>query len=120
MTRLLHYCSAICFILALVGIVALVVADTMNQLRLTSIHRQAGAFSFMLIGSSYISLLLGSRQRWKDIQKQVFLGIAFFLWGCEQFLPAGPWVTVVDTAVILIFVIDLSLIILERLRHRQS
>ena len=37
----------------------------------------------------------------------------------EMFLPPGPWVTAMDTAVILIFVLDLSLIVLERLKHER-
>lgn len=120
MTRLLHYCSAVFFVLALIGIVTLVVFDLINQLRFTSLHRHAGALSFMLIGSSYVSLLLGSRRPLKTILKEMFLGIAFFLWGSEQFLPPGPWTTAVDSTVILIFVTDLSLIILERLKHRAT
>jgi hypothetical protein len=45
------------------------------------------------------------------------------LWGCEQFVPAGPWATAMDTAVVLIFVVDLSLIIVGNLRsahHEKS
>jgi hypothetical protein len=123
MAKLLHCFSAIFFFLALGGVVALLIFDLMNQLELTSMHRQAGAWSFILIGASYLSVLLSSRRPLKEIAKQMALGLAFLLWGCEQFVPAGPLATAMDTAVVLIFVVDLSLIIVGNLRsahHEKS
>jgi len=49
----------------------------------------------------------------------VLLGIGFFLWGCEQFMPPGPLVTVMDSLVVLIFVSNLGLVILDRLKQRE-
>jgi hypothetical protein len=97
--------------------ITLVVSDTLNLLRPTSIHRHAGALSFVLIGASYVSLQLSFRRPWIEKLKGVLLGIAFLFWGSTQFLSPGPWVTAMDTAVVLIFVIDLSLIIVERLKQ---
>jgi hypothetical protein len=120
MAKLLQYLSAIFFGLALIGVTILLVFDAANRLKFTAIHRHAGAFSFMLIGSSYLSLLFSSGRPLRKMLKEIFLGIAFLLWGCEQFLPPTRIVTAMDTAVVLIFVIDLSWIIVERLKNRHD
>jgi len=117
MTKLLRWLSAIFFICALGGIVTLLIFDTLNGLRLTDMHQRAGAVSLILIGCSFISLQLSLRQRWDEMLKKVLLGVAFLFWGGEQFLPSSPWVTAMDTLVVIIFVVDLGLIIVEHLRR---
>ena len=71
--------------------------------------------ALILIGTSYISLQLSANRRWKEKLKGISLGFAFVLWGSEQFLPASRLVTLMDSAVIVIFVVDLGLIILDGL-----
>jgi hypothetical protein len=117
MAKLLRWLSTIFFILALAGIATLLAFDVLNRLKPTPIHQRAGALSFMLIGASYISLQLGTRRRWSETLKGVMLGVAFLLWGGEQFLPPSLWVTAMDSLVVLIFVVDLSLIIVGRLKR---
>jgi hypothetical protein len=119
MTTIFRWLSAILFISALGAVLTLLVFDTLNQLRLTPIHQHAGALSFALIGASYIGLQLSWGRRWHERIKELLLGVAFLLWGSEQFLPPSPWVTAMDTAVVLIFVVDLSLIIVGRLRQSR-
>jgi hypothetical protein len=41
------------------------------------------------------------------------------LWGSEQFLAASRWVTLMDSAVITIFVVDLGLIVLDHLKRND-
>src|SRR6267142_960556 len=118
MGKALRWVSAILFISALAALITLLASDALNQLRLTELHRQAGALSFMLIGASYVGLQLSSTRPVNETLKELLLGIAFLLWGAEQFLPPSRWVTVMDTLVVLIFVTDLSLIIFQRLRRR--
>jgi len=120
MTKLLRSLSRILFLSALAGLAVLLISDGANGLRLTLFHQQSGAVALILIGASYLSLQLGARQRWNQKLKGVFLGLAFVLWGSEQFLPASRLVTLMDSAVITIFVVDLGLIILERLKERGS
>ena len=119
MKKPLRNLSALLLILALAGLATLLVFDALNHLRLTPFHQRTGALSFMLIGASYISLQLSTGRRWREMIKGVLLGIGFFLWGCEQFMPPGPLVTVMDSLVVLIFVSDLGLVILDRLKQRE-
>ncbi len=117
MPALFRALSAAFFVSAIVAISILVVSDIFNQLRFTTVHRNAGALALILIGSSYIGLQFSSRRPWTEMAKSISLGSAFLLWGWEQFLPSSPWVTAMDTLVVLIFVVDLSLIIVERLKR---
>ena len=119
MRNLLRTACVLLFLLALAGIAVLWVTDALHAYRFTLFHQQAGALALILIGSSYISLQLIRRRRGAEALKGVFLGAAFVLWGAEQFLPPGPWVTVVDSLVITIFVVDLSLIVIGQLRSKD-
>jgi hypothetical protein len=119
MAKLMRWLSTIFFILALAGIVTLLIFDGLNRLSLTPIHQRAGAISLMMIGASYISLQLSARRRWNEMLKGVMLGLAFFLWGSEQFLAPSLWVTAIDSLVVVIFVVDLSLIIVGRLKNKD-
>jgi hypothetical protein len=119
MAKLFRWLSTIFFILALAGLITLLASDIWNRLHSTPVHQQAGALSFMLIGASYISLQLSMKRRWSETLKGVMLGFAFLLWGSEQFLSPSVWVTAMDSLVVLIFVVDLSLIIVDRLKRKD-
>lgn len=97
----------------------LLVSDVCNALAPTTIHRRAGAFSLILIGASYIALQLSLRRPSGEKVKAILLGIAFLFWGSAQFLPPSPWATAMDSAVVVIFVVDLSLIIVESLKRNN-
>lgn len=112
--------SAFLLVSALTGMGVLLVFDVLNRLSLTSIHQRVGALSFMLIGASYISLQLSRVQHWKEKLKRVLLGVGFFLWGSEQFMSPGPLVTFMDSLVVIIFVSDLSLVIVDSLRRKDD
>lgn len=118
MRKLLRGCSVLLFLLALAGIATLLATDALHGLRLTLFHQQAGAGALILIGSSYIALQLSLRRRRREALKGIFLGAAFVLWGGEQFLPPGRGVTLIDSAVITIFVVDLSLIVIDQVRAK--
>jgi hypothetical protein len=119
MAKMLRWLSTILFVLALVAMLTLLVSDIWNALTLTALHRRAGALSFMLIGASYVALQLSSRQPWSEKAKAMLLGVAFLFWGSVQFLSPSPWATAMDSAVVVIFVVDLSLIIMESLRRKN-
>ena len=112
--------SALLLISALAGMATLLVFDAWNHLRLTSIHQRVGALSFMLIGISYISLQLSRGRPWRERYKGVLLGLGFLFWGSEQFLTPGPLATALDSLVVLIFVSDISLVIVDHLKHKDD
>jgi hypothetical protein len=103
---------------ATVGLLA--VTDMAHGVRLTALHSLLGAIALIMVGSSYVSLQVISRRRRRDVAKGVILGIAFVLWGLEQLLPPNRWTAAMDTAVIMIFVIDLGLITLDGLDRPPS
>jgi hypothetical protein len=119
MTKLFRGLSLLLFLLAAGEIIVLLVSDISHALRLTSFHQQAGAVALILIGASYISLQLSAKRPWNEKLKGIFLGFAFVLWGSEQFLPASRVVTLMDSAVITIFVVDLGLVILGSLKRND-
>ena len=112
--------SALLLIAALAGTVTLLVTDGWDHLRLTFFHQRTGALCFILIGASYISLLLSAQQPFREKFKGIFLGAGFLCWGGEQFLPPGPLASVLDSLVVIIFVTDLGLVIVDRLRQKDN
>jgi hypothetical protein len=120
MRKPLRSLSALLLISALVGMATLLVFDARNHLHLTPLHQRVGALSFILIGVSYISLQLSSGRPWREWYKGVLLGLGFLFWGTEQFLPPGPVATALDSLVVLIFVSDLSLVIVDRLKRKDD
>jgi|HubBroStandDraft_6_1064221.scaffolds.fasta_scaffold565509_1 hypothetical protein len=119
MTKLFRGLSLLLFLLAVGAIIVLLISDVSHALRITSFHQQAGAMALILIGTSYISLQLSAKRRSTEKLKAISLGLAFTLWGSEQFLPASRVVTLMDSAVITIFVVDLGLIILDYLKQND-
>ena len=119
MAKLLQGLGVVFLLLAVLGIAALLIFDGLNGLQLTQVHRDLGAWSFMLIGASYVVVLLSSRKSFNAQRKEFALGIAFILWGCEPFVPSGSWATAIDAAVIAIFVIELAAAILARLKDNK-
>jgi hypothetical protein len=120
MKKPLRSLSALLLLSALVGLATLLVFDAWNHLRLTSVHQRVGALSFILIGVSYISLQLSSGRPWRERYKGLLLGLGFLFWGSEQFLPPGPVATALDSLVVLIFVSDLGLVIVDRLKRTDD
>ncbi|HVU32023.1 MAG TPA: hypothetical protein VHE61_01215 [Opitutaceae bacterium] len=103
--------------LALSSTAIMVVGDTRHSFAPSSFHAQVGAFALMFVGVSYILAQVTRRVSIGERLRAMLLGGAFVLWGAEQFLQPGKLVTILDIAVIGIFVVDLFLIILAM--HRD-
>jgi hypothetical protein len=116
MKRLFRVLSGFLFLLALIALAFLLLPDLWSRFQPTARHQQAAAFALIFVGSSFVCLQLGTEGRWKEKLKGTLLGLAFALWGSEQYLPPGAWVTAIDSAVIAIFVVDLGLVIGGSLR----
>ena len=118
--RILRLLSIVSLVLSLVAVLGLLVLDGLHGFRMTEGHQKAGALALILIGASYVSVYLGGRMSRGIRARAIFLGAAFSLWGTEQFMPAGVWSTLVDGAVIVIFVIDLSFSVVQRLKNQDG
>ena len=119
MGKLLHWLCALLLVGALFSLLVLLISDAINNLQPTLLHRQAGAFAFVLIGSSYLSFQISLKRPRNEALKGILLSVAFLLWGFEQLLPPSQWVTLMDSLVVLVFVTDLTLVIIQRLRARR-
>jgi hypothetical protein len=73
----------------------------------------------MLIGSSYVALQISLQRPAAEKARAILLGVAFLFWGSGQFLPPSLFATAMDSAVVVIFVVDLSLIIIENLKRNH-
>jgi hypothetical protein len=111
MKQSLRRLSAILFLLALAALLWLLVPDLWISFRPSLRHQHAGALALIFVGASFICLQFSIDRGWKERLKGFLLGLAFALWGGEQFLPLGSVVTAIDTLVIAIFVVDLGLVI---------
>ena len=103
------------FCLALAALAWLLLTDAWAGFHPSPRHQQAGALALIFVGFSFICLQFYEGGHWKEMLKGLLLGLAFVLWGGEQFLPPGSMVTAVDSAVIAIFVVDLGLVTAGRL-----
>jgi peptidoglycan/LPS O-acetylase OafA/YrhL len=104
---------------ALTGIAVMLASDGYHRFVPSSAHQHVGAFPLILIGLSYICMQPTVKRPRSEWVKGVLLGLAFVLWGSEQLLPATQLTTVMDEAVVGIFVVDLGLIILEHLKRND-
>ena len=74
------------------------------------------AFPLMAIGFSYICLIATLRRTFLQRLLGFAVGLAFTLWGVEQFLRNQALISMIDDFVVLLFVFDLSLVVRSNLR----
>jgi len=112
--------SAVALTAAVLGIAVLVAWDIWHRLIFTAAHPHLAALPLCLIGVSYLFFQLSIQGNRRGIMKAILLGIAFVLWGAEQLMKRGRVVTVMDEAVVAIFVIDVGVIIWDGLKGSQE
>jgi len=120
MKKLFRLLSGFLFLLALIALGFLGLSDLWLRFQATIGQQRAGALALIFVGASFICLQLSADLRRKEMGKGILLGLAFILWGGEQFLPPGAAVTAIDCAVITIFVVDLGLVIKGGLGRKPS
>jgi ABC-type multidrug transport system fused ATPase/permease subunit len=74
------------------------------------------AIPLIAIGISYFVLILSVRRTLGQRLVGIFVGLAFVLWGWEQFLSDQAWISFIDDVVVFLFVVDLSIVIRHNLR----
>lgn len=96
---------------SLISFVTLLCYDARQDFRYDASHLRMGSFPFIFIGISFICYQLSLHRPWRQRIKGLLLGLAFALWGSEQFLHASMGLTLLDNVVIAIFIVDLGLIV---------
>lgn len=117
----LRLVSAISLVLALVIAVAIVAIDYGHFFGagLPS-WRPRPAFALILAGLSYSCLQITLPRTRREFLLGIAVAGAFILWGAEQFVPDERLVTLIDDAVVFLFVMDLSIVILGGLKEKRK
>ena len=76
------------------------------------------AVPLLLVGIAFLAWLAIDRPPIFDLIKQVFIALAFILWGVDLLMPAGPWARAVGAVVIAIYVFDLAWLMEDNLRKK--
>jgi hypothetical protein len=74
------------------------------------------AVPLIAIGTSYLVLILSLRRTLGQRLVGISVGLAFVLWGLEQFLTDQAWISFIDDVVVFLFVVDLSIVIRHNLK----
>jgi DNA replication protein DnaC len=74
------------------------------------------AIPLIAIGISYFVLIISLRRTLGQRLVGIFIGLAFVLWGLEQFLSDKAVVSFIDDVVVFLFVVDLSIVIRHNLK----
>jgi hypothetical protein len=69
------------------------------------------------IGDSYFFLIVTLRRTLGQRLVGILIGMAFMLWGSEQFLSNQAVISFIDDVVVFLFVVDLSIVIRHNLRN---
>jgi hypothetical protein len=83
------------------------------------IHLKSG-IPLIAIGISYFALVLTLPRTPGQLLVGVLMGLAFALWGAEQFLKDRALVPFIDDCVVFLFVVDLSIVIRHNFRGRAA
>jgi hypothetical protein len=118
--RVMLRLSAVLFVGALVSLALMLVPDIGDGFEPSLRHQRTGSFALIFVGASFICLQTNSGGGRSEVLKGLLLGLAFVLWGAEQFMRRGRGATVVDGLVIAIFVLDLGLFIWGRLETQAE
>ena len=111
MTYFFRILSSLFLLIALLCLATLWWHDIGHDFHFDARHLRAGSPPFVFIGLAFIAFQLSQQRLGRQQVKGLLLGIAFALWGTEQFMQPSLWLTVLDDLVIGVFVVDLGTII---------
>jgi hypothetical protein len=78
------------------------------------------AIPLIAIGISYLTLVFTIPRTAAQRVLGVLVGLAFVLWGTEQFMNDQRWISFIDDIVVFLFVLDLSIVIRENLARSSG
>ena len=99
--------------LAVLFCLALFIIDVFN-IGNQGVHAIVEALALILIGISFMSLCFTVCRGQDRFHWRMMTGITFCLWGIEAIMPHGLAKLLLRDVVVLLFILDLVLIILER------
>lgn len=112
--------SVLLFLTALLGLLKLASTDATRGLRFDAEHIRLDAPPILFVGLAYIAFQFSQNTPWRTRGRGILLGLAFAIWGGEAYLPANAATTVLDDLAMSIFVIDLGLTILGKMKLPQT
>ena len=80
----------------------------------TPFHPWLSSLPLAFIGAAYAILQIRLKPDRATLAKRLILAATFILWAIDQFLPAGPWATLVGDLVVSAYVMDLFWIIQDQ------
>lgn len=114
-TRYLYVAAIICAVILLI-----VDSPIFTHLRIPVSRAVVEAAPLLLVGIASLARLAIDRPTTTDMIKQVFIAVAFILWGIDLLMPAGPWARFVGAVVIAIYVFDLAWLMEGNLRKKPG
>jgi hypothetical protein len=114
---MLRVISAIAFGLAITSAIVIVIAHLVHCFNPGFVPwTLKSAVPLILIGTAFASLQFALPRTRGQMLLGLMVALAFILWGTEQFLSDQSIVSLIDDVVVLLFVIDLSIVILGHLK----
>jgi hypothetical protein len=81
-------------------------------------HAPISSAPLLLIGAAYLAFQLLTGPTLLDLCKSLIVSSAFILWGIDQILPPSWFAATLGDVVIVLYVIDLSWLMIDRLKQK--
>ena len=114
----LRVLSGVALGFAVVTAAGIVVLDGLHWVRPDVGWRVKSALPLIGIGVSYALLQFTVPRTRTEFCLSLAVSLAFVLWGAEQFIPSPRIVSLIDDAVVFLFVLDLGIVIRGQLARK--
>ena len=117
MVAVLRVLSGLALGFAVVSAAGIVALDALHWLRPDLPWRYKSALSLIGIGTSFALLQFTLPRARRELALGLTVSLGFLLWGAEQFVTVPRIASLIDDAVVCIFVMDLGIVIGRQLRR---
>jgi hypothetical protein len=111
--KLIRFLNWLLVIFALLTGILLLLSDIFS---FSFPHAPISSAPLLLIGAAYLAFQLLTGPTLLDLGKALIVSSAFIFWGIDQILPPGWLATTLGDVVIVLYVIDLSWLMIDRLK----
>jgi hypothetical protein len=115
--KLIRFLNWLLVIFALLAGILLLLSDIFS---FSFPHAPISSAPLLLIGAAYLAFQLLTGPTLLDLCKALIVSSAFILWGIDQILSPGWFATTLGDVVIVLYVIDLSWLMLDRLKQKYG